>query len=68
MVLYVESLRTNVVNFIEVATLLEKILDTVGVEHGGYGESIQICEANLVVLDGLLAAGITEVEVPQKTG
>lgn len=68
MVLYVESLRANVVNFVEVASLLVRVLDTLGVEHAGYGESIDNCKANLVVLDGLLAAGVTELEVPQKSG
>ncbi|MBA7676990.1 hypothetical protein ES703_85238 [subsurface metagenome] len=65
-VLYVESLRLNVVDFIQVATALNRVCDVAGIEVGGYTESMETCQANLVVLDELLAAGITELEVPEK--
>lgn len=66
MVLYIEALRWNVTNFIQVATTLKAVLERLGVEAVGYDESIETCRANLVVLDGLLAAGITKLEVPEK--
>ena len=68
MVLYVEALKANVVNFMLVVRVLKGLCDQLGIDVGGYTESMESSRANLVVLDGLLAAGIAELEVPQKKG
>ncbi|MBA7709157.1 hypothetical protein ES703_118069 [subsurface metagenome] len=66
MVLYVEALKANCRDYLCLAAVAARVLDGDVLLSGQLGDSVRTCHANLVVLEGLLAAGITELEVPQK--
>lgn len=68
MVLYLQALRDNCMDYLRVAGLAARVLSGDVLLSGQLDESINTCRCNLEVLDGLLAAGITELKVPEKSG
>ena len=68
MVLYIEALRVNIEKYVFLAAGVKSLLDAVGVEGVGFSRAMAVSRENLRQLEGLLAAGITELEVPEKTG
>lgn len=67
MVLYIEALRANIEAYRRVSVELRGLMDRYGYGYSGFDNALGVAERNLAVLDELLAAGITELEVPEKT-
>jgi len=68
MVLYIEALKSNCVGYRQLAILVKGLI---GSDEGlleALEEGVRVADMNLVVIEALLAAGITELEVPQKSG
>lgn len=63
MVLYIEALRENLLNYVAVAGQLKELAEKVGEQVRGYEESMENTRANLRVLDELRARGIVELKV-----
>jgi len=64
MVLYLEALRSNIKGYIE----LSKLVRSMGTGDNELAKALcvggRVAEGNLVAVDELLAAGITELKVP----
>ena len=68
MVLCLKNLRENVEQFPVLAGRMKEISDALGVKYKNYEQVVASGRENLVELNRLLDAGITELPVPEKLG
>jgi len=67
MVLRLDVLRLNVWNYMKLATAVKVFFDDLEIENSGFAEAFEASRVNLEIIDSLLEAGITEVQVPGKS-
>ena len=66
MVLYIEALKSNCVGYRQLAILVNGFIGSDPGLAAAIADGVAVADQNLVVLEGLLAAGITELEVPKE--
>lgn len=65
MVLYLKALGKNCRDYLALASVVARFVEADVLLAGQLEEDVQTVSANLVVIEGLVAAGVTELKIPE---